>query len=109
MRACQGTRHPLTVDLGDALAFSVTLTDGAGVSVTRPAVGTAAMPYARTRLGSGEGWSNAYSTVRLPLQDFVVGNTGIDLRDVTEVRFEFGADGDAPEGRLGLDDIEVEP
>ena len=108
LRACQGTRHPLTVDLGDALAFSVTLTDGAGVSVTRPAVGTVAPPYARTRLGTGEGWSNAYSTVRVPLQDFVVGNSGIDLSDVTEVRFEFGADGDAPEGRLGLDDIEVE-
>lgn len=108
---CQGTRHPLTDELAGPLDLSVTLTDGAGVSVTRSTapVTSIATPYLRGRAGTGKGWSNVYSTVRLPLVDYTAGGTGLDLADIRAVQFDFGADGDAPIGRLGLDDVEVEP
>ena len=63
-----------------------------------------APPYLRGGDGEGKGWSNAFSTVRMPLVDFV----GVDLADVRFVRLEYGLDGDAPVGRFGLDDVEVE-
>lgn len=108
LRVCQGTRHPLTVALDGDLAFSVTVTDGAGVSVTRPAITPAAAPYQRNRAGNGTGWSNAFSTVRLPLVDFTTADPALDLTDIVGVRLEFGGEGDAPFGRLGLDDLEIE-
>lgn len=112
-RACQGTRHPYTVELDGPLDLSVTLVDGAGVAVTVPAaIETSIAPSYQRRgrgTGDGRGWVNAWSTVRLPLDDFRVGGVPLDLADIRELRFELGGAGDAPLGRLGLDDIRVEP
>ena len=107
MRACQGTRHPLTVERDAPLSLSFTVTDNAGISVTRSAgaVGALATPYLRGTLGDGEGWSNAFSTLRVPLVDFTAGGTGLDLGDIRFVTVEVGGDG---VGRVGIDDLEVE-
>lgn len=109
LSACQETRNPLTVELDGALDFSVTLTDGAGVSVTRSIrpYGTLAPPYKRRGDGTGRGWSNAFSTVRIPLVDFTAGATALDLSDVHSVRLELGGESGSPFGRIGLDDVEV--
>lgn len=111
VRACQGTRHPITVDWEDAVDFAITLVDSNGTTVTRAVTpyGAAVTPYQRGRLGEGKGWSNAFSTLRIPLADFVSGGTGLDLADIDVVRIEVGLDGLAPEGRLGIDDLEVSP
>ncbi len=109
LRACQGTRHPLTVAWEDAVDLGVTLIDGAGVSVTRALTpyGGALTPYLRGRGGEGKGWSNAYSTLRIPLTDFTALGTGLNLSDIRVVQLEFGGDALTPAGRLGIDDIEV--
>lgn len=112
-RACQGTRHPYTVELDGPLDLTVTLVDGAGVVATVPAaVETSVAPsYPRKgrATGEGRGWVNAWSTVRLPLDDFRRVAPTLDLADIRGVRFEFGGPDDAPLGRLGLDDVRVEP
>lgn len=109
LNACQGTRHPITEALDGPLTFSVTLLDGAGVAVTRSIAPHAeiAPPYARALAGDGRGWSNSFSTVRVPLVDFTAGGTGLDLGDIQAVTLEFGGDADSGRGRLGLDDVEV--
>jgi hypothetical protein len=109
LAACQETRNPLTIELDGPLDFSVTLTDGAGVSVTRSIrpYATIAPPYNRRGDGEGRGWANAFTTVRLPLVDFTAGATALDLSDVRSVQLDFGQDGDSPFGRIGLDDVEV--
>lgn len=106
-RVCQGTRHPLTVDWEAAVDLAVTVTDTSGASVTRSVTpwGDAATPYQRGRAGDGKGWSNAFSTVRVPLAELA----GVDLTEVASVRLEVGGEGQAPFGRLGLDDLEVSP
>lgn len=109
LNACQETRNPLTVELDGPLDFSVTLVDGAGVSVTRSIRphATIATPYPRRGDGEGRGWANAFTTVRVPLVDFTAGATALDLSDVRSVQLDFGAEGDTPFGRIGLDDVEV--
>ncbi len=109
VRACQGTRHPLTVDWEDQIELAVTLVDGAGVTVSRPLgpYGAIATPYLRGRMGEGKGWSNAFSTLRAPLADFTSAGSGLDLTDIRSVQIEVGGETLGPEGRLGIDDIEV--
>jgi dienelactone hydrolase len=109
--ACQATRDPNTVALDDDLDLSVTLVDGAGTAVTRSIrpYAVIAAPYQRMFDGDGKGWSNAFTTVRMPLVDFTSDGTGLDLADVREVHLELGGEGQSPLGRIGLDDVEVVP
>jgi hypothetical protein len=109
-RACQGTRHPETDALDAPLSFTAALRDGGGVSsaIDFGVYGRITRPYERTGSGPGAGWQNEFGTIRIPVGDFAANGTGIDLTDVTAVRFEFGAGG-APRGRIGLDDVELTP
>ena len=104
-RACQGTRHPRTTsELGD-LTFTVTLRDGSGVwsGIDIGAYGGGIEePYQR----SG-GWHNEFETIRIRLTDFLTNGTGLDLTDIEAVRFECGPSFGSPEGRLGLDEVEL--
>jgi hypothetical protein len=106
-RACQGTRHPETVALGGGLSFTVTLRDGHGVtsSINFGVFGGLTEPYQRTGAGAGAGWQNEFHTIRIRIADFENDGSGIDLRDVRAVRFEFGSDFGSERGRIGLDDI----
>jgi chlorophyllase-like protein len=104
LRACQGTRHPLTItELADR-DWMVYLRDGAG-HLSGISVGSAGggieEPYQRTGQGTGTGWSNEFETIRLRLTDFLANGTGLDLANVTAVRFESSS------GRLCLDDLEL--
>jgi hypothetical protein len=108
-RACQGTRHPLTVaELGD-LAWHVYLKDGDGYySVINFAsyLGGVEEPYQRTGAGTGAGWQNEFETIRIRLTDFLTNGSPIDLMNIVAVGFHFGAD-ETLFGRIGLDDLEV--
>ncbi|HXV75729.1 MAG TPA: thrombospondin type 3 repeat-containing protein [Candidatus Polarisedimenticolaceae bacterium] len=108
-RAAQGTRHPETVALDGPLTFSVTLRDGTGNQRTLPlaAYGEITQPYQRWGHGIGYGWSNEFSTVRIPLRDFLREGGGLDLGDIAAVRFDFGPSFGSVRGRLALDDIEL--
>ncbi len=109
-RACQGTRHPSTVSVLEDTTFAVTLIDEAGGEGT---IGIDAYgggieePYQRTGLGSGAGWSNEFETIRIRLTDFLADGGGLDLARVEVIRFEFGEAPYSPQGRLGLDDVEI--
>ena len=106
-RAAQGTRHPETVALGGTLGFTVTLRDGDGAesSIDVATFGGIGAPYARTGLGSGAGWSNEFSTVRLRLTDFAADGRELDLQNIVALRFDFGPPLGSARGRLALDDL----
>ena len=109
-RACQGTRHPNTVAVLSDLTFNVTLRDGAGQtrSINIGAYGGGVEePFARDGFGAGTGWQNEFETIRIRLTDFRTNGSGLHLRDVVAVRFEFGPSHGSAEGRISLDDIEV--
>jgi len=108
-RVCQGTRHPNTIAELEPVTFNVTLVDGDG---DRSTIHTGAYqagasePYQRTSAGSGTGWQNEYGTIRVRLSDFLAQNSGVDLVDITAIRFEFAQGDGSSIGRLGLDEIE---
>ncbi len=111
-RACQSTRHPLTVgDVGDT-TFAVTLRDAAGTASTIRiglSGGGLEEPYQRTGCGLGTGWANEMETTVLRLADFLTDASGLDLRHVVAVEFAFGPSFGTPSGRLGLDDVLLSP
>jgi len=109
-RACQGTRHPDTVDeLGD-LTFTVTLRDADG---TTSSIGIGAYgggveePYQRTGSGTGAGWQTEFETIRIRLTDFLANGSGLDLSRVEALVFDFGSSHGSTRGRIGLDDLQV--
>ena len=110
-RACQGTRHPLTVATLADQVFEVELEDGAGsLSVLSVDAfgGGIEEPYQRITCGHlGTGWSTEFETVRLPLAGFTVDDAAFDLADVRRLTFRFGPSHGTPEGRLGLDDVQL--
>src|SRR5690606_36620242 len=109
LRACQMTRHPLTVaELGD-LTFSVEVRDGSGRSASINIGvygGGIEEPYQRTGMGIGAGWQNELETIRIRLADFTRDGSGVDLGDLEAVRLRFGGADGSPQGRLGLADVE---
>ncbi|HHO50398.1 MAG TPA: hypothetical protein ENK18_05870, partial [Deltaproteobacteria bacterium] len=108
-RAAQGTRHPATVELGGFASFSVALVDGDGTESTldHRVFGGIPSPYPRTGSGSGQGWSNEFQTIRVPLAAFVADGRDLDLSNVVAIRFLFGAAWGSRLGRIALDDIEI--
>jgi len=109
-RACQGSRHPLTVVALEDLTFEVSLRDSLGVTSTLSIDafgGGIAEPYQRTGLGSGAGWANEFETIRIRLTDFLADGSGLNLARVEAVRLEMGPGHGSNEGRLGFDDLEV--
>jgi hypothetical protein len=109
-RACQMTRHPLTVaELGD-LTFEVSLVDGAG---HRSGINIGAYgggleePYQRQGGGGVAGWLNEFETIRIRVRDFLNNGSALDLLDVVEFRFDFGDEFSSAGGRIGLDDLEL--
>jgi hypothetical protein len=107
-RAAQSSRHPnTTAELGD-LTFTVELVDGSGGSsaINIGAYGGGIEePYQRTGCGTGSGWANEFETIRMRLSDFLNNGTGLDLTDVTAIRFLFGPSYGSDLGRIGLDEI----
>ncbi|MBT3222628.1 MAG: hypothetical protein HN348_26430, partial [Proteobacteria bacterium] len=106
-RACQGTRHPQTNALSGSLSFSVTLVDVDGVesSIDLGVYGRINSPYPRQGYGQGQGWANEFNTVRLRLTDFEADGSGLNLKQIAALRFEFGEAHGSAMGRLGLDDV----
>jgi len=109
LRACQGTRHPNTVALGDLLSFTVTLVDGSGVesSIDYGQVARLTEPYARDDAGQGTGWVNEFQTVRIRVADFGADGHALDLSDIATLRLDFGPSYGSARGRVGIDDLEV--
>ncbi len=110
-RACQATRHPLTISELADVSFNVRLIDGDGdqavMSIGDMLAGIEE-PYQRTSCGTGVGWGNEFESVRLGLQGFVALQPALDLDDIDKLQFEFGmAAGANVEARLGLDEIEL--
>ena len=109
-RACQVTRHGNTIaTLGDA-DFEVELVDGNGNSSVISILATGAgltEPYQRTSCGTGTGWGNEFETIRLDLNGFTADDANFDLSNVDKLIFRFGPSHGSPEGRFGLDDIEL--
>ena len=111
LRAAQGTRHPNTIAaLGD-LTFTVVLLDELGVeSAIRISTfkGGIEEPYQRTGYGTGTGWQNAMETVRIPLASFTADGRAVDLSRIATVLLRFGAADGSSQGRLVVDDLQVE-
>jgi hypothetical protein len=109
-RACQGTRHPLTLSDLEDLTFDVTLRDAYGNTSTLNIgayKGGITDPFARNGNGTGTGWSNEFETTRIRLADFATNHPDFVLTDVAAIRFEFAGPGASLVGRIGMDDIEL--
>lgn len=108
-RAAQGTRHPETVALDGPLSFHVTLRDADGhqSTIAISNYGHITPPYQRSGFGSGLGWANEFSTVRIRLTDFLTNDGDLDLTNIAALRFDFGAGFGSIRGRIGLDDSEL--
>ncbi|RKH56891.1 hypothetical protein [Corallococcus llansteffanensis] len=123
-RAAQVPFHPLTM-AGTPLSFRVELEDGAGhleavslngfhqVAPIYPA-GIWTEPYylddgslnpARVRTNTT---SAAFKTFRLPLAGFAGTATDVDLGNITKVRIRLADGGETAQGRVALDDLEIE-
>jgi hypothetical protein len=112
LRAAQGTRHPNTVALNGTATFTVTLVDGDGTtsSINIGAYkGGVQRPYLRTGFGTGAGWQNEFETIRIRLADFLTGGVDLDLANITAVRLSFGGSAGSAQGRLGIDDLMLNP
>lgn len=109
LRACQGTRHPLTTALGGSLIFTVVLTDQAGAEAAVILDGARSIPppYARGGEGPGVGWGNEFVTVRVGITEFLGDNPSLDLSAVDSISLQFGSASGSSQGRVGLDDIEL--
>ncbi|MCK6445937.1 MAG: hypothetical protein L6Q99_06040 [Planctomycetes bacterium] len=108
-RACQGTRHPNTDSWNQPLTFGVELEDVFGNVTTTldfGAFGRLTRTYQRSGTGTGSGWANEFSTLRIPMDAFTRHAPNFDLTQVAKIRFRFGVPG-ATLGRVGIDDIEI--
>ncbi|MFT5284977.1 MAG: hypothetical protein ACI8TQ_001138 [Planctomycetota bacterium] len=109
-RACQVTRHTNTIAELGSITFDVTLRDESGLTSTiniGAYGGGVEEPYQRTGCGTGTGWANFFESIRIPIQDFVSEQSGVDLKRIEAIRFDFGASHGSAVGRLALDDLEL--
>ncbi len=110
-RACQAARHALTMAVFTDLTFSVRLVDRSGHAKTLPLSsygGGLGEPYLRAGCGTGFGWANTFSTLRLRLQDFQRGDPTLDMHHIQSIDFLFGPASGSAEGRIGFDDLTLE-
>lgn len=109
-RACQGTRHPLTMTVLEDLTFTVTLIDtqghNSGIGIGSYGGGIEE-PYQRGGYGSDAGWQNEFETIRIRMLDFLRNGSELDLEHIETIRFDFGSTFGSAEGRIAIDDIEV--
>ena len=56
---------------------------------------------------SDPGWQAEFETIRLRLTDFLNNDSGLDLQNIVAVRLEFAGTGDAPSGRIAIDDLSL--
>lgn len=109
-RACQGTRHPLTIAELDDLTFTITLRDDRGVTSTiniGAYGGGIEEPYQRSGCGVGAGWANEMETIRIRLSDFLTNGSALDLASIIAVRIDFATPGASAVGRMGFDELEL--
>ncbi|CAB1067575.1 hypothetical protein D1AOALGA4SA_61 [Olavius algarvensis Delta 1 endosymbiont] len=102
-RGAQGTRHPYTLAVMGDLTFSVTLRDGNGTanSINIGAYGGGLeQPYARS-----DGWHNEMEVIRIRLTDFLINDSGLNLKDIVAVRLDFGSSWGSSEGRIVVDEL----
>ncbi len=110
-RGAQGVKHPNTLAATGDLTFDVTLTDGSGGSSTiniSAYGGGLEEPFDRPEVidpPRPEGAPNEMETVRMRLTDFLNNGSGLDLSDITAVRFDFGPAHGSASGRIVLDDL----
>ncbi len=111
LRVAQVTRAPRTTAALEDLTFTLTLVDGAGArSSIRIAVygGGVEEPYQRTGYGAGAGWQDEFETIRVRVTDFARDGAALDLGNVAAIRLDFGTGFGSAEGRVAVDDIQLE-
>jgi hypothetical protein len=92
------------------LDFSVSLvdTDGDEATLWFGQFGQISSPYNRWGLGSGFGWANEFSTIRLRLTDFWETEAALNLGQIETVRFDLGPSFGSARGRIGIDNVLLE-
>jgi hypothetical protein len=100
--------HPLTTGPAGPRDFAVTLSDGANTStVTVGAWESIHDVYPSAVPGLGVTTKGMLETRAIPWWAFAANGSSINLANVTSIRFEFGIAGTSPQGRVGIDDLEV--
>lgn len=115
-RIAQQPKHARSPVINAAMTITVELEDFSGVksAFNLGALDTVHSIYISTQDLDGNGvmedtTSAAFKTFRIPMEAFTAEDHGaLDLRQIVKVRLKLAAAGDAPRGRVGLDDLEVE-
>ena len=113
-RVAQQPKHANTIALGGPMTVSVELEDAAakksavsvGILDTIPGIYTAQVDM--LDLGLTDTTSAAFKTFRIPVAAFVTDGRDIDLGHVIKIRIRLAGPGDSPQGRISIDDLEVE-
>jgi dienelactone hydrolase len=114
-RVAQQPKAAQTVALAGPLTLSVELEDAGAKtsSVSLGAIDTVPEIYVaqvdlKGMVGLRETTSAGFKTFRIPVSAFTTDGRDIDLSAITKIRFKLAAPGDSTQGRVAIDDIEVE-
>lgn len=56
---------------------------------------------------AGTGWQNEFNIIKLRLEDFLSGDSGLDLANMSSFSFQFGPAFGSETGAIGIDDIQL--
>jgi hypothetical protein len=109
LRVAQQPDHPRTAALGGDLSFELELEDGAANTVRISSQSWGPVPNIYPSVVGGTATtSGIFKTFRFPLHAFETDGATIDLGDIRRVRLVFASAGHSGEGRIALDEVEIE-
>lgn len=109
LRVAQQAGHANTIALGGPLSFSLELEDGTGNTREIASTVIETVPGIYNSVVRGDDTtSGIFTTLRFPVHAFEADGTTIDLGDIRHVRLKFATGGLSGQGRLAVDDLELE-
>ncbi len=109
LRVAQQPDHPRTVLLDADLSFEMELEDGSANTVRISSQRWGPVPdIYPSVVGGTSTTSGIFKTFRFPLHAFETDGATIDLGDIHRIRLVFAEAGHSGEGRIALDEVEIE-
>jgi hypothetical protein len=108
-RIAQQPMHPNTVGLGGWMTIRVEMEDRDGHTggMSVGALDTIPGVY-RSTVGGTDTTSAVFKTFRIPIGALTTDGNELDLEHITKVCLRFGSPGESPQGRVAVDDLEIE-
>jgi hypothetical protein len=108
-RIAQQPKHAHTLALGGPMTLQVELEDSVG---NKKAINLSVLDSVpgiyEAEVEGDETTSAAFKTFRLPLAAFATDGATLDMARVAKIRLKLAQPGDSAEGRVAIDDLEIE-